>query len=508
MKKILNNKYMLIPCILVIFASLLAFSFAEMTYAVNYTVGEHGVVNDKEGNFTENYLELQNDYPIVITPEEGYMVDKIIIDGEENTTYTTAAQSVLNYVIEDLDITQDTNIEVTFKEINNPDLVAMAEEGFNIKASGEGPGTVMTVFENNDGKYLPTDEEEDRTISWVADSDSNGIVKSVTINGVEDPSYAGKEDGSYVATTGDVDVKVVFEVSSTPISDTDEDEFAITTSAGAGGEITDGYEYSVDEDNTEHEIIYSADTGYVINTVKINGVEKTVADNVGIGEDEGIYTFKTGNQSIEVTFTNVAMSSTDAGKVSLTSDKTEVKRQENVTFEITFEPANTSVDSTFDIDISDFDFVSSDKGELKDTTVSGTIKAGTDKEVVKLTVKYGNATLDGLVKATLTNNGKSVSRESDLLLVSVEEDPPEDVILDHSELMKHPTYVDDNDKVIDEDEDTVEDTDSTKKTSKDSSNVKTGDETNYVIFYVLGILALAGLVIAIMLSRRSKKRLE
>ena len=115
MKKILNNKYTLILSILVIFVSLLSFSFADTTYEVNYTVGEHGTVNNKDGEFTEECIESLNSYMVIITPEDGYMVDKIIVDGEENTEYTEAAQSTLDYVIDDLTVTKDTNVEVTFK---------------------------------------------------------------------------------------------------------------------------------------------------------------------------------------------------------------------------------------------------------------------------------------------------------------------------------------------------------------------------------------------------------
>lgn len=504
MKKIIDNKYILISSMLVIFVSLLAFSFAENSYAVNYIVGEHGSINGHQDNFNELCIETQSDYPIEILPDEGYMVDKIIIDGEENTELTTAAQSTLTYVIEDLDINKDTNIEVTFKEIDNPNLVAMAEEGFNIKVTSEGPGTIISAFENNEGKYLSTDEEEDRTVEWISDVENNALVKSVTINGVEDPSYAGQENGAYVATSGNVDIHVVFEKSNTILPGNEDDEttdeiveYSVKTTAQSGGDITESYNYTteeIDEDDPTQEIIYTADDGYVIDTVTINGEAKTVADNVGIGEIQGEYTFVDGNQTIEVTFTNLLTKSSEAGTVSLKADKTELKRGETVNFEITFEPKNTSVDSTFDLDISDYEFVSSDKGELKDNVVSGTITAGTDKEVINLSVKYSENTFDGIVTATLYNNNDKVTTESDVFLVAEDLPLPEydNEIMDHSDIVDQ----------------SLLDSTKTKTNTNKGENVKTGDETNNTIFYVLGIVALLGLIVAFIIKRRVNKKIE
>ena len=505
MKKILNNKYVLISCILVIFASLLAFSFADTTYAVNYTVGEHGTVNDKAGEFTEEYVDTQEGYPIAITPEEGYMIDKIIVDGVENEEYTTAAQSTLNYMIEDLDITQDTDIEVTFKEIDNPDLVAMAEEGFAIKATSEGPGTVLTVFDENNGRYLPTDEETDRTIEWISDTDNNALVKSVTINGVEDTSFAGQDYGKYVATSGDVDVHVVFETSSTVLpgneDDEEEVEYSVTTSAKTGGDITDPYTYCFEED-FEQDVVYTADPGYFIESVKINGVEKSVSDNVGIGEAQGVYSFTEGDQKVEVTFTTKAMASSDAGTIILNPDKQELKKYDELNVEITLEPKNTSVDSTYTIDISDYELISCDKGEVKDTTISGTIKSGAEKEVINLKVKYSDGTLDGIVKVVLNNDGKKVEDETDIFIISVE-DPG---VTNEEDMSKYQNHSKNNDSEVVEDEDVVEENDSEKTNT--SGNVKTGDETNNTVFCVLGLVAILGLVAAFVIKRRANKKIE
>ena len=515
MKKILNNKYTLILSILVIFVSLLSFSFADTTYEVNYTVGEHGTVNNKDGEFTEECIESLNSYMVIITPEDGYMVDKIIVDGEENTEYTEAAQSTLDYVIDDLTVTKDTNVEVTFKEIDNEQLKAMAEAGFNIKATSEGPGDIVTVFENNEGKYLTTDEEVDRTITWLSDTDNDALVKSVTINGVEDPSYAGKDYGQYIATSGDVDIHIVFEKSPTPLpgnEDDDEESYTVKTSAKTGGDITESYEYTVDEDNDEHEIVWTSDTGYVIDTVTINGVKKT--ENVGIGEEQGSYTFKSGDQSIDVTFTALSSMSSDAGSISIESDKKELKLYDEAVITLIFEPKDTSVDSTFNINLDDFEFVSCDKGDLKDNVVSGTIKSGTDKEVVTLKVKYGDGTIYGVVKASISNKGKTVENESDILLLAREDDAPvdEDIskYMNHNKNNEHPVakaedveYEDDEDVVKESTETNTE-----KSNTNTSNNVKTGDETNNTIFYVLGVIAFLGLIVAFVIKRRVNKKIE
>lgn len=48
----------------------------------------------------------------------------------------------------------------------------------------------------------------------------------------------------------------------------------------------------------------------------------------------------------------------------------------------------------------------------------------------------------------------------------------------------------------------------TKTNTNKGENVKTGDETNNTIFYVLGIVALLGLIVAFIIKRRVNKKIE
>ena len=463
-------------------------------YTVSFTIGEHGSVSGIRDDLIMSYSPSQGDAHVEIMPDDGYITDKIIIDGEVNEEYTEAAHLTQYYVIEDLEITKDTSIEVSFRELDDPALAGTSNVGYRIKATFEGPGDIVTVYEDNSGFYLSDDEEEDRTITWISDTDNDALVKSVTINGVEYPSYAGKDYGEYVATSGNVDVHVVFEKSDTPLPGNEDDEdyedseddeeglCKVTTSAGPGGNITESF-YYYEDDGYKQEVIFEPDAGYYIDTVKVNGSYITEPWEIGLGTRTGKYTFYTGNQDIEVTFSTTTFDISDTGKASIQSDKPIINTNEEATVEITFEPADTAAASSYSICINDFEFVSSDKGELDYDTITGTIEAGVEKETVTLKIRSTDETITGTVTAELFNT----------------EEPPEfdcDAVTDvdtayaERHLIPEPDYYEEFDA---DDQEYEEDLEYEEETDSRST-----------IIIILGIAAVIGLAAAFVI-RSSRK---
>lgn len=490
-KRILTTGGILI--VLAAIAAFCYFRFAGTSYTVSVSVGEHGSVSGMRGDFVLDYSPSVDDDPVMsIIPDDGYMTDRIIIDGEVNEEYTEAAHLTQYYVIEDLEITKDTSIEVSFRELDDPALAGTSNVGYRIKATSEGPGDIVTVYEDNSGFYLSDDEEEDRTITWISDTDNDALVKSVTINGVEDPSYAGKDYGEYVATSGNVDVHVVFEKSDTPLPGNEDDEdyedyedeeeglFKVTTSAGPGGKITESFDYYEDY-GYKQEVIFEPDAGYYIDTVKVNGSYITEPWEIGLGTRTGKYTFYTGDQDIEVTFSTTTFDISDTGKASIQSDKPIINTNEEATVEVTFEPKDTAAASSYAICINDFELVSSDKGVLDYDTITGTIAAGVEKETVTLKIRSTDETINGIITAELFNT----------------EEPPEfdcDVVTDvdtaFAESYLIPDYYEEFDA---DDQEYEEDLEYEEETDSRST-----------IIIILGIAAVIGLAAAFVI-RSSRK---
>lgn len=494
-KRILTTGGILI--VLAAIAAFCYFRFAGTSYTVSVSVGEHGSVSGMQGDFVLDYSPSVYDDPVMsIIPDDGYMTDRIIIDGEVNEEYTEAAHLTQYYVIEDLEITKDTSIEVSFRELDDPALAGTSNVGYRIKATSEGPGDIVTVYEDNSGFYLSDDEEEDRTITWISDTDNDALVKSVTINGVEDPSYAGKDYGEYVATSGNVDVHIVFEKSDTPLPGNEDDEdyedyedeeeglFKVTTSAGPGGKITDSFDYYEDY-GYKQEVIFEPDAGYYIDTVKVNGSYITEPWEIGLGTRTGKYTFYTGDQDIEVTFSTTTFDISDTGKASIQSDKPIINTNEEATVEVTFEPKDTAAASSYAICINDFELVSSDKGVLDYDTITGTIAAGVEKETVTLKIRSTDETINGIITAELFNT----------------EEPPEfdcDVVTDVDTAFAESYLIPDYYQEFYEDYQEFEEADT------DNQEYEEEPDSRTTIIIILGIAAVIGLAAAFVI-RSSRK---
>jgi len=385
------------------------------------TVGEHGKVNDKTGTFT---VDISNGQSVSLNmkADAGYVIDTYKINTIAADTSTEAVGKT--EFTDSIPLSgENQTVEVTFKSASTstdpstgpttgPSTPSTSDQfTFSWKVNDGTLGSVMQSLDTSlsgatsgSVKYLATDDELMRTVGIMPATDKNAVIDKVVINGEEKTEMAGQPVASYVLTTGDVTMDVTFKVADGSGSG---QTFKIDTSAGQGGSITPSIASYAE--GTEQTIVWTADHGYVIDTVKIDGVDKTEADNVGIGQFQGTIKFTTGNHSVDVTFKAQSDTKTedgDAGKIELISNSTYVAGQ-NFDIKVKFTPASQDFDTDYVFESSDWEIVSTDKGTQDGKKITGTIPKGTAQEEFNVVLKTSNT--KSRFTVTFTQNGKTSS---------------------------------------------------------------------------------------------------
>lgn len=404
-------------------------------------VGEHGKVNGKTGTWEQQVTMKTSTQSgeivqLHVVADEGYVLEQIYVNGEiDNDSDSDLGKSDVTISLPEL--YDNMALKFTFKAKNSSTEPGTTDSGTSAPSTPSTPGTsdsgtpgtepstggeftfswtvndasLGSLIQSLDAsllgaasgsaKYTAADVEELRTINILAGE--NAVIDKVTINGTEDPKFAGKTAETYVLTTGNVDMKVFFK-STGGGSSTPGETFKIDTKAGPGGTISDPISYV---GGTEQVITWTSDFGYVIESVKIDGAD--VTENVGIGEVQGSTSFTTGNHSVEVTFkvgTDTKTEEGDAGKLEFISNST-YKPGEDVEVTIIFTPASQEFDTDFVLESSDWEIVSVEKGTLNGKTVNGTIPKGTAQDTNKVVLRTTNT--KSRLTVTFTQNGKTTS---------------------------------------------------------------------------------------------------
>lgn len=424
-----------------------AFVFADEPAAdsskvtLKVIVGEHGKVNDKTGTW-EQQVTKQTDtqsgetVQLHVVADQGYVLDNVyIVDTDGNET--AEAGSAGNIGKSDFTDTvpaleENLTLKYTFKESGSSSTDPGTQPGTDPGTQpGTDPGTQPSTGDSftftwtiNDGTlgsvvqglnkdvapnatsgtatYMASDLEEVRTIQIVANTDA--VIDKVVINGQEQASMAGKGADAYTLTTGNVNMEVTFKKIE---EGTSGETFKIDTKAGEHGTITDPIASYVG--GTEQTIVWTADLGYVIDTVKIDDVAKTEADNVGIGTYQGSTTFTTGNHSVEVTFradSTVVQEDGDAGKIELIHNST-YKVGDELEVTVVYTPASQEFDADYVFESSDWEIVSNDKGTKDGKKITGVVPKGTASETFKVVMK--TTATKSRFTVTFTQNGKTSS---------------------------------------------------------------------------------------------------
>ncbi len=259
-----------------------------VTYTITATAGANGSITPSG----DVEVEEGNSQSFTITADEGYEIEALKVDGNEVGIAEIIADS---YTFED--VTSAHTIEVTFKE--KPAPVPPVEAPVIITQPKD-----VTVNEGESASFEVTATGTDLKYQWQVDkNDGSGFTdisgadnSNYTINTTE-KDYSGYKYRCVVSNTAgivtsDSATLTVIELIIPPTI------YTITATAGANGSITPSGDVEVEEGNSQSFTI-TADEGYEIETLKVDGKEVSVAEIVADS-----YTFEnvTSAHTIEVTF--------------------------------------------------------------------------------------------------------------------------------------------------------------------------------------------------------------
>jgi len=201
-------------------------TFAIRTYTLSATASENGSI-DPAG---ETVAEHGASQTFAITPNEGYHIANVLVDGESVGT-------VASYTFEN--ITSDHTIQATFA-INTYTLTATAGENGSIDPAGE------TVVEHGTSQiYTITPNEGYHVADVLVDGESVGAVASYTFENIN----------------SDHTIHATFNINT----------YTLTATAGENGSIDPAGEM-VAEHGASQTFAITPDTGYRIDEVLIDGV--------------------------------------------------------------------------------------------------------------------------------------------------------------------------------------------------------------------------------------------
>lgn len=262
----------------------------EITYAGTPTAS-YGITTEY-GNggdlyVYDNYVSWENNSLVVyhgtevtfyIEPDYGFVIDTVIIDGEEN------AQAKENGYYTFPAITDNShNIEVTFKR-----------EAYRVYYYADYNGTITTDYEWYDGRDGYVRIGDDITFTYAPNQDGNGNyyeIESVYIDYIVNEE--AKVAGTYTFTNVQASHDIYVYFSDDPVITHD-----ITATSGENGSISPEGVVHVREGNTRR-FDFIPDEGYEVDEVFVDGVEitnlatKEYYNIANVAEDHTIYvTFK------------------------------------------------------------------------------------------------------------------------------------------------------------------------------------------------------------------------
>jgi len=324
--------------------------FKALTNPVYYTITAS---SGSDGNISPpgSILVSQGDnQTFTFTPNPGYQIDQVFVDGTNNTTAVSAGSYTFT------NVTANHTISVSFKQEAVPTYMITASAGSGgiispsgIRSVNQGDNQTFTFTPNtgfdidqvlvdgtnnpaavSEGSYTFTNVTTDHTISVsfkqkqytiTASADSNGIIApngNVTVNyGDSQPftftpktgydinqvlvdgtnNTTAVSTGSYTFTnvTADHTISVSFKQQAVPT-------YTITASAGNNGTISPSGTISVSK-GSDQPFTITPDPGYGIDLVLVDGTNNTTAVSAGS------YTFTnvTADHTISVSFKQQAV---------------------------------------------------------------------------------------------------------------------------------------------------------------------------------------------------------
>jgi hypothetical protein len=226
------------------------------TYTITFTIGEHGTVTYNGEAVTTSVTVNENAEPaFTITPESGYRVASVILDGETNVT-NDLVENVYTFAA----ITADHTLAVTFEEDN----ITPVETMYGITFVGLEEGNTVTVPEN---ARVDSVRSGDDYVFGITLTSCQQAIASVTVGGTE-----------LTATEGQYTIENVVSDTTVTVEFT-KYFYTVTAEAGEHGAVAEGFASHDVECGTDYAITFVPDEGYILDSVVVDGVHVTTGIN-------------------------------------------------------------------------------------------------------------------------------------------------------------------------------------------------------------------------------------
>ena len=237
-------------------------------YTVTINSGEGGTTQPA-GDVSVKKGESQK---IVFLPDEGYVVDQVLVDGEP-VSFTGNSYTLT-------DITDDHVVDVSFKKVESTGEMHQV----TVNVGKHGKATPRGTWEVEDGD----------SITITITPDTGYAVDKVLVNGVEYDVVGNYLTLSAITEDTVVDISFVKSNERPPVVN-----HTITPIAGEGGRISPADKVTVSHGGEAFFYIFPSE-GYVIDKVLVDGVEVEVTDSsyhfINVVSDRTIeVTFKPGD---------------------------------------------------------------------------------------------------------------------------------------------------------------------------------------------------------------------
>ena len=334
-------------------------------HTITATAGSNGSISPS-GTVAVSHGTSQ---AFTITPNTGYEIDEVLIDGVNNPTAVSSGTYSFTTV------TANHTIAVTFK-LKQYTITATAGANGSISPSG-----VITVPHGTNASFTIT-------------PNTNYVIDQVLVDGINNAAAVSSGTYSFATVTANHTISATFKLK----------EYTITATAGANGSITPSGAVSVTH-GTSQTFTITPNTNYVIDQVLVDGINNAAAVSSGTYE----FTNVTDNYTIHATFKLIeyTISASAGANGSITPNgAVSVTHGTNQTFTIT-PNANYVIDQILVDGVNNPAAVSSGTSEFTNVSANHTIHATFKLKEYTITATVGangNISPSG---AVVVNHGAS-----------------------------------------------------------------------------------------------------
>lgn len=259
--------------------------YYRQSYKIEFTVGENGEVKYSDGNFEntvagfvsfdksfDESTDSKNPTKVTVkaTPNEGYRVASVIIDGGKPDNFTTNNKAYEKEFV----MTKDHKFEVTFAV--NAYKVSLAKDD----------KTVRYIIEDENGKDKKVTAiggvEHGSDVTAIITPPAGKNIEAIKAEGATTAEYKLNEDGkTYTLTLKNITSDIALSVEYSDIQKTeDKVTFTEPVSIDDSGKTVINYIYVKSDDNTKNSVKLETDYQYIrVNDIFSNKNTYTIDEN-------------------------------------------------------------------------------------------------------------------------------------------------------------------------------------------------------------------------------------